>query len=115
MDKISIIYVILACIILYNAVVLLKIKSVSKKVRQRENKIIDLFYSKVNKIPPLVELMRNSTKHEDIFEDIIYLHKLGIIYNVRSIYDILEINDKIHKEFQFLMKLSAKIPNLHRQ
>jgi len=58
--------------------------------------------------------MKQYTNHPDIFEDILYLHKLGIIYNIKTIYDLLELNKKINREFQFLMKLSAKIPELHR-
>jgi hypothetical protein len=58
--------------------------------------------------------MRRYTRHPDIFEDIIYLHKMWIIYNIESIYDLLDLNQRIHREFQFLMKLSAKIPTLHR-
>lgn len=90
------------------------IKNAYKNINAKETYIIEVFFWKVNKIPALVEIMKQYTNHPDIFEDILYLHKLGIIYNIKTIYDLLELNKKINREFQFLMKLSAKIPELHR-
>ncbi|EKE27496.1 MAG: hypothetical protein ACD_3C00198G0010 [uncultured bacterium (gcode 4)] len=105
---------ILVIIALYNAIVLIILRSVWKRILHLEWEIIESFFSKVNKIPAVVEIMKRYTRHPDIFEDIIYLHKMWIIYNIESIYDLLDLNQRIHREFQFLMKLSAKIPELHR-
>lgn len=106
--------IIFTIIIVYNIVMIVIIWNKRNKISLNEIYLIDTFYSKVNKIPALVEIMKKYTNHPDIFEDILYLHKLGIIYNIKSVYDLLELNLRIHKEFQFLMKLSAKIPELHR-
>ncbi|EKE29893.1 MAG: hypothetical protein ACD_2C00079G0010 [uncultured bacterium (gcode 4)] len=113
-NVVIIIMTILGVIALYNAIVLYFLSSVQKKILHLESEIIESFFSKVNKIPAVVEIMRRYTRHPDIFEDIIYLHKMWIIYNIESIYDLLDLNQRIHREFQFLMKLSAKIPDLHR-
>ena len=101
-------------ILIYIAIIIYFINNTKKRINIKETDTIETFFAKVNKIPALIEIMKKYTNHPDIFEDILYLHKLGIIYNVQSIYDILELNQKIHREFQFLMKLSAKIPELHR-
>lgn len=100
--------------LVYGIVMIFFIKIAFKKISIEEINIIETFFSKVNKIPALVEIMKKYTNHPDIFEDVIYLHKLGIIYSIKNIYDLLELNSRIHREFQFLMKLSAKIPELHR-
>ena len=68
--------VIFGIIALYNIVIVLFLISVGKQILDLESEIIELFYSKVNKIPAMVEIMRRYTKHPDIFEDIIYLHKM---------------------------------------
>jgi hypothetical protein len=44
----------------------------------------------------------------------IRLHRATIITRIDSIYDLLELNNRIHREFLFLMKVSAKIRDLHR-
>lgn len=101
-------------LVIYNIIIIIILRVSLKKINAKENKIINTFFDKVNKIPALVEIMRRYTNHPDIFEDIIYLHKLWIIYNIKNIYDILELNYRIHREYQFLMKLSIKIPELHK-
>jgi hypothetical protein len=103
-----------AILLSYILVMLFLVKKSLAEIKSREIEILELFFLKVNKIPAIVEIMKKYTSHPDVFEDIIYLHKLSIIYNIVSIYDILELNQRIHREFQFLMKLSAKIPELHR-
>lgn len=91
---------------------LIKINSLSKTIKEKEIEVISLFFWKINKIPASVEIMKKYIRFEGVFEEIIYLHKLWIIYNIKSIYDLLDLNNRIHKEFIFLMKLSAKIQEL---
>ncbi|MDD2566272.1 MAG: hypothetical protein PHZ26_05965 [Candidatus Gracilibacteria bacterium] len=111
---IIVLLLIVGVIVIFNITMIVLIKIAIKKINAEEANIIETFFSKVNKIPALVEIMKKYTNHPDIFEDILYLHKLGIIYSIKNIYDMLELNSRTHREFQFLMKLSAKIPELHR-
>jgi len=105
---------IFAFIIIYNLVIFIIIKLALKRIKHKESEIIELFFSKINKVPSLVEIMKKYTNHPDIFEDTIYIHKLWIIYNIHSVYDLLEPNFRLDREFQFLMNLSAKIKELHK-
>ncbi|MDD2487215.1 MAG: hypothetical protein PHS92_02515 [Candidatus Gracilibacteria bacterium] len=93
---------------------LIRIYSISDAIREKELEVIELFFGKINKIPSMVEIMKKYVKHQDVFEEIIYLHKLGIIYNIKSVYDLLDLNNRIHKEFIFLMKLSTKIHDIQK-
>ncbi len=113
-EVLYIISAILWALLLYNVILLTLISRQTRIVRSKESSIIEHFYAKVNKIPAMVEIMRKYTKHPNIFDDIIYYHKIWIISNITSIYDILDLNHRIHREFQFLMKLSNKINSLHK-
>lgn len=103
---------ILGGVFIYLIIVFVLILNLSKKIKNREGIIIELFFHKVNKIPALIELMKKYTRHPDVFGDLLYLHKLWIIYNIESIYDLLDLNYKIHREFTFLIKLAYKIPEI---
>lgn len=81
---------------------------------EREKKIISLYREKIDKLPALIEIMSKNTDHKDIFLEAIHLHKIAIISNVVSIYDLLENNSRIHREFLFLMKISVRLPNMHK-
>ncbi|MDD5197591.1 MAG: hypothetical protein PHN60_01885 [Candidatus Gracilibacteria bacterium] len=85
-----------------------------KAIQRREQKIIALYKEKIDKIPAFIEIMSKNTVYKDIFLEIIHLHKIAIISNIGSIYDILENNSRIHREFLFLMKVSAHIRDLHK-
>lgn len=100
----------LFCIYIVLIVSLLKLQL--NKIEEIEEQIIDQFFAKINKIPALVEIMKKYIKKDDIYEDIIYLHKLWIIYNVDGIYSILNLNFRTYKELQFLIKLSQRIPEI---
>lgn len=101
-------------IIFYNFIIYILIKISLKKIRNKEQEIIELFFSKINKVPSLIEIMKKYTNHPDIFEDTILIHKYWIIHNIKSIEDLRELNYRLHREFQFLMNLSSKIRELHR-
>lgn len=110
-------YIILAIIwilVLYNLIIVLLINYYANRIRAKDKEIIELFFAKINKIPALVEIMKKYTNHPDIFEDTIYIHKLWIIRNIKSVEDLRELNFRLHREFQFLMQLSTKIRELHR-
>lgn len=83
-------------------------------LERREQKIISLYKEKIDKIPAFIEIMSKNTAHKDIFLEIIHLHKIAIISNIGSIYDLLENNSRIHREFLFLLKVSARIQHLHK-
>lgn len=58
--------------------------------------------------------MAKHTIYKDIFLEIIQLHKVAIVSNISSIYDILENNSRIHREFLFLMKVSVRMNDLNK-
>lgn len=109
-----IIYTTISLIVLYTVVIYVYFLNIKKQSNIKEQELIENFYYKVNKIPSMVEIMKKYTNHPDIFEDIIHLHKLSMVSKIDSIYDMLELNLRIHREFEFLMKLSNKIKNLHK-
>lgn len=113
-DLIYVILGFLGILIIYNFVIVLLIRHSIRKIKIKDREIIELFISKINKIPALVEIMKKYTNHPDIFEDTIYIHKQWIIRNIKSVEDLRELNFRLHREFQFLMNLSAKIRELHR-
>ena len=84
-----------------------------RSIKRREQKIISLYKEKIDKIPAFIEIMSKKTAYKDIFLEIIHLHKVAIISNIWSIYDILENNSRIHREFLFLMKVSARMRDLN--
>ena len=113
-NKLLFLLILVWFLILYHAFVLIKIRKQGKIIKNEENEIISLFFSKVNKLPAFIEIMKKYVNYPDVFEELIHLHKLWIIYNISSIYDLLSLNSRINKEFIFLMKLSAKIQDIHK-
>lgn len=95
-------------------VIVFQILILRKKIDAQEQKIITLYREKIDKIPAFIEMMRKYTPYNDIFLELTHLHKIAIISNISSVYDILEINSRIHREFLFLMQVSTKIHNLNR-
>lgn len=91
-----------------------RLGSIESRIASDEERVIARYRDKINKIPALVEIMRKYTAYDDIFLEIIHLHKIATISNVTSIYDLLESNSRIHREFLFLMRVSMKISDLHR-
>ena len=83
-------------------------------IQKKERLALEFFYGKVNKIPAFVEIIKKYTIHSDICIEMIRLHRATIVTRIESIYDLLELNDRIQKEFAFLMKISAQIKNLQR-
>lgn len=105
--------IIFSCIIVF-CFFAVRIFLLQKKIQERERVIIGLYKEKIDKIPAFIEIMRKYTPYNDIFLELTHLHKIAIISNVTSIYDLLEGNSRIHREFLFLMKVSAKVRDLHR-
>ncbi len=111
---IIIVYIILGGLSVSFLVFFYQAISLRKSIQEREGKIIWLYEDKINKIPALIEIMSKYTSYTDIFIEIIHLHKIAIISRTNSIYDLLENNGRIHREFLFLMKVSAHIWQLHK-
>lgn len=115
MEKnILILVVIWWAILLYLIVVFLSLRGKVKKMNEIESAIIELYYNKINKLPALIEIMKQHTTHGDICTEMVRLHRATVITRVDSVYDLLELNRRIQREFNFLMKVSAKIKDLHR-
>ncbi len=81
---------------------------------REEERILDIFVSKVSKIPALIEVMRLHVVDEKAFDDITRLHSESMIQRYDTIYDLLEQNARIEHEFLFLLKLSMQIPALQK-
>ncbi len=109
-----IISVFLGVLILAFAVLFFQIAFMRKTIENREQKIISLYKEKIDKVPAFVEIMSKNTDHKDIFLEVIHLHKIAIISNILSIYDLLENNSRIHREFLFLMKVSVRLRDLNK-
>ncbi len=88
--------------------------TIKKEIERREQKIISLYKEKIDKIPAFIETMAKYTSYKDIFLELIQLHKIAIISHIGSIYDILENNSRIHREFLFLMKVSIQMQDLNK-
>lgn len=113
-NKLLFLLILASFLVLYHIVIFLKIRKQGKIIKNKEKEIINLFFAKVNKIPALIEIMKKYVNYPDVFEELIHLHKLWLITNISSIYDLLSLNSRINKEFIFLMKLSAKIQDIHK-
>lgn len=81
---------------------------------REEGVILDIFVSKVSKIPALIEVMRPHVVDEKAFDDITRLHSESMIHRSETVYDLLEQNARIEHEFLFLLNLSMRIPSLQR-
>jgi len=93
-------------------VFILLIATKSSDIKKIEGKIFELFYSKINKIPALVELIKKEVENEEVYSEIIKLHSGVLRSKFDTFYDLLEINARIHKEFLFLMNLAIRQPDL---
>lgn len=87
---------------------------VRRAIKTREQRIISLYKEKIDKIPAFIEIMSKNTAYKDIFIELIHLHKIAIISNIWSVYDILENNGRIHREFLFLMKVSIRLRDIQK-
>lgn len=76
--------------------------------------MLDLFMKKTSKIPALIEVMRPYVSKKEAFEPITLLHTKIMIEEQKSIYDILENNARMQRDFLFLMHLSIEIPDLQK-
>lgn len=86
-----------------------------RKIQKKEKEIIEHFLKKIEKIPALIEVMRDLVHDPAAFTPITTLHSESIIRDYRGIFLLLEENMKIQREFYFLMKLSAHIPELQKR
>ncbi len=84
------------------------------RIERRSNAVIDAFFHKVDKIPVIVETIRKYAPKDEIYAELVKLHRSAIIANVTSVYDILEIDARISAKFRFLMQLSVRIREISR-
>ena len=106
--------IILGILLLSVVALLTRLSLLKRHVWKKEHEIIALYKEKIDKIPAFIEIMSKNTAHKDIFLEMTHLHKVAIISNITSIYDLLENNSRIHREFLFLMKVSVRMQNLHK-
>ena len=77
-----------------------------------EKKILSEYFSRIDKIPALVEVIRQYVSEDEIYQDIVKLHRNAIISDTKQIYDMLEMNARISSAFNFLMRLSIRVKPL---
>lgn len=107
-------YLLIGFVSIFSIVFFLRLLKMVSSIRKKEREIIALYKEKIDKVPAFIEIMSKHTTHKDIFLELTHLHKIAIISNISSIYDLLENNGRIHREFLFLMKVSARVQGLHK-
>lgn len=107
-------YLIITFVSVFSLLFFVRLLIMISSIRKKEREIIALYKEKIDKVPAFIEIMSKNTAHKDIFLELTHLHKIAIISNVSSIYDLLENNGRIHREFLFLMKVSARMQGLHK-
>ncbi|MFB0965088.1 MAG: hypothetical protein QMC36_05385 [Patescibacteria group bacterium] len=85
------------------------LSNLRKSIEKRSRTVIDSFFHKVDKIPVIVETIRKYAPQDEIYAELVKLHRTAIIANVSSVYDILENDARISSKFRFLMHLSVRI------
>ncbi len=86
-----------------------------KKITKLEKKIINLFSNRSDTIPALYETTNNYLiKHNEIFKNILNLRnkEFTLIDNNSDYFDVLNTETLIHKEFNFILKISKENHNL---
>ncbi len=87
----------------------------SRRIRERESRVILVFLQKIAKIPAVIEVMRPHVVDEHLAFDLMTrLHSDAIIHEYDSIPMLLEHNARINDQYGFLMRLSMAIPELQR-
>jgi hypothetical protein len=107
----AIIALILALLGVYVIVYIL----LSRRIADRESRVIGVFLQKIAKIPAVIEVMRPHVVDEHLAFDLMTrLHSEAIIHEYDSIPMLLEHNARINDQYGFLMRLSMAIPDLQR-
>lgn len=104
--------IILSIVLILIGIYILLFLWLRRRIHRAERGMLDIFLLKVAKIPALIEVMRPYVADQSAFTSLTALHSEGVIREYESIYALLEQNTRIHREFLFLMKLSAQIPPL---
>jgi hypothetical protein len=87
----------------------------SRRIADRESRVIGVFLQKIAKIPAVIEVMRPHVVDEHLAFDLMTrLHSEAIIHEYDSIPMLLEHNARINDQYGFLMRLSMAIPDLQR-
>ena len=87
----------------------------TRRIREREGRIVAVFLEKISKIPAVIEVMRPYVVDEHLAFDLMTrLHSEGLIHEYGSIPMLLEHNARINDQYGFLMRLSMAIPELQR-
>ena len=108
-------YILIAVLLLFILGYLYFYYTYSRKIRNIEYFIVDIFLQKLSKIPAVIEVMRPYVVDQHwAFDLLTHLHSESIIYKYNSIYALMEHNAKINDQYSFLMRLSIAIPELQK-
>ncbi len=106
---------IIALILVLLAIYITTYIVLTRRIRERESRVISLFIQKIAKIPAVIEVMRPHVVDEHLAFDLMTrLHSEAIIREYDSIPMLLEHNARINDQYGFLMRLSMAIPELQR-
>lgn len=108
-DPSAVLAVILACFAFATAQRAYALSKLRNRIEKSSHAVIDSFFHKVDKIPVIVETIRKYAPQDEIYSELVKLHRAAIIANVVSVYDILETDARISSKFRFLMHLSIRI------
>ena len=106
-----IIVLIIVFLVIYTATYVV----LTRRIREREELVVDMFLQKIAKIPAVIEVMRPHVIDEHLAFDLMTrLHSEAIIHTYDNIPMLLEHNARINDQYAFLMRLSMAIPELQR-
>lgn len=100
---------IFAILILLAVICQLYLVILGSRLRTLENRIIERYHSKIDKIPALLCVLGSHSTKLMEYKDLTELHRIAIISSTNNIFDVLEINAHITDRFGFLMRLALVI------
>lgn len=105
---------IIGAFVLMSFFVIEKTRRSRRKIMAKRYRLFRVFSDKIGKVPAFIEIVSKHTPHRDVFIELIELHKRAIIAGNGNLAHMLELNARIDREFRFAMRISAKIPGIHR-
>lgn len=115
------IYLIIALLVIL-VIYIIRLKFIKNNLLTQEKEIINLFNARINMVPALFEVTKNTfTKHDEIFKNILKYRKQELYrYYIKEetnnieneFIELIHLEELIHHEFNFIFKISNKHPKL---
>jgi len=117
----NMIYLIIALLVIL-VIYIIRLKFIKNNLLTQEKEIINLFNARINMVPALFEVTKNTfTKHDEIFKNILKYRKQELYrYYIKEetnnieneFIELIHLEELIHHEFNFIFKISNKHPKL---